>query len=345
MYVLLGAPYATASANWFMLLFGMFLIRYNKYHEESWPSNLTLGELVKGWKQLFVLGVPGMFMICMEWWAFEIMSLCAGWIGTLQLDEFIVCLNVISIGYTVPLGIGIAASTIVGNLLGADTPDQAKLASLCSVCIGGSIATINAIVMIAFRYELGAVFSNDANVISGVAVLIPYFALDHWVEGVQGVASGVLRGAGKQSLGAKANFVGYWAVCLPTALALAFNGFEVMGLIIGLTCGVTTTLIIYTWSLSRLNWYAEAAKAQARLAAEKLEQQSNDGTHIDTYDTEHAHDIELAKIDSNDSNNFLSTSSAGLSLRSPYSGSITGGAKVQRRNSIELNNNNKQFEL
>ena len=101
------------------------------------------------------------------------------------------CLNVISIGYTVPLGIGISASTIVGNLLGANTPSQAKLASLCSVCIGGCIATINAIAMITFRHELGKVFSNDQDVISGVAALIPYFALDHWVEGVQGVASGM----------------------------------------------------------------------------------------------------------------------------------------------------------
>lgn len=264
-----------------------------------------------------------------EWWAFEIMSLCAGWISTLALDSFIVCLNVISIGYTVPLGIGIAASTIVGNLLGANTPDQAKLASLCSVVLGGCIATCNAVVMIALREQLGAVFSNDAEVISAVSTLIPWFALDHWVEGVQGVASGVLRGAGKQSLGAKANLFGYWVVCLPTALLLAFHGYDVMGLILGLTLGVTSTLVVYTVALSRLNWYDEASKAQARLQAEREAEQSN-GTALDAYDAHSDNiDIELAKIDGSN-HTTVYTMAAGVSVRSP----ISGGLKV-RHNSVE----------
>lgn len=356
-----GAPYATALANWFMLLFGIYLIRYKQYHKLSWPNTLHINELLTGWKQIFVLGIPGMFMICMEWWAFEIMSLCAGWIGTLQLDEFIVCLNIISIGYTVPLGIGIAASTIVGNLLGANTPGDARSASICSVIIGGSIATINAVVMMIMRYRLGSVFSNDSSVISGVSILIPYFALDHWIEGVQGVASGVLRGAGKQSLGAKANLIGYWGVCLPLALLLAFHGWEVMGLIIGLASGVATTLLIYAIALARLDWYDEANKAQIRLIQEKAMYNDNDNdsynnnisnnhnintsvmsSHI--HNDDDAIDIELARIrgeitpsPKHINNDTLNVSNNGLMLRSPY----TGGIAIPRKQSLSIQKDEK----
>lgn len=41
-------------------------------------------------------------------------------------------------------------------------------------------------------------------------------------DGTQGVCSGVLRGAGKQKIGAVANLAGYWAFALPAAWALAF---------------------------------------------------------------------------------------------------------------------------
>ena len=31
------------------------------------------------------LGIPGILMICSEWWAFEIIALAAGWIGEVSL--------------------------------------------------------------------------------------------------------------------------------------------------------------------------------------------------------------------------------------------------------------------
>ncbi|CAM9301345.1 unnamed protein product, partial [Heterosigma akashiwo] len=39
-------------------------------------------ESLKGWRQFFKLGIPGALMICLEWWCFELLVLCAGVLGT-----------------------------------------------------------------------------------------------------------------------------------------------------------------------------------------------------------------------------------------------------------------------
>ena len=153
------------------------------------------------------------------------------------------------------------------------------------------------------------------------------------------LCTGVLRGAGKQNLGAKANLVGYWLVCIPTALVLAIAfDWQVRGLITGLLCGVTTTLLIYSIAIWKLNWYHEAELSQIRLSQERMEQ-SHINVHdieIDNYDTQvnGSNDIaiELSKIDDTSS----------IAFRSP-----SGGIALDRRHSDvnDTHHINKQFNI
>ena len=60
------------------------------------------------------LGVPGVLMMCSEWWAFEIVALMAGWFGEKTLAAQTVVLSTTSLCYMIPLGVSIASSTKVG---------------------------------------------------------------------------------------------------------------------------------------------------------------------------------------------------------------------------------------
>jgi MATE family multidrug resistance protein len=58
-------------------------------------------------------------------------------------------------------------------------------------------------------------------------------------DGLQGVATGALRGAGITAFTFGANLVSYWLVGLPVAVALAFGlGLGPVGLYVGLTAGL-----------------------------------------------------------------------------------------------------------
>jgi Na+-driven multidrug efflux pump len=65
-----------------------------------------------------------MAMLCAEWWGFEIHALIAGLKGTVALGAQSLILNTAQLAFMVPLGMGVAASTRVGNALGAGLPNR-----------------------------------------------------------------------------------------------------------------------------------------------------------------------------------------------------------------------------
>jgi multidrug resistance protein, MATE family len=109
-----GAPIALSIIN-ILSMFGMFFyIRFVKggdsWGEWSWADVLNVPEIVKFLK----LGIPGIAMICSEWWAFEIVALAAGLLGEKILAAQTVILNTCSLTFMVPLGISIASSMSIG---------------------------------------------------------------------------------------------------------------------------------------------------------------------------------------------------------------------------------------
>lgn len=78
--------------------------------------------------------------------------------------------------WSVALGFAIAASTRVGNLLGAGRPKQAKKAAWTFiVSIGGIMATLCAGLLIAGS-SLGLLYTQDAEVLKIVGQLVPLLA-------------------------------------------------------------------------------------------------------------------------------------------------------------------------
>jgi MATE family multidrug resistance protein len=57
-------------------------------------------------------------MMCFEWWAFEILAIFSGYMGTNELAAEVVIINIVSVIYMVPLGISFAATALTGNYIG-----------------------------------------------------------------------------------------------------------------------------------------------------------------------------------------------------------------------------------
>ena len=64
------------------------------------------------------IGVPGALMLCFEWWAFELLAIFSGFMGTNQLAAEVVIINIVSFIFMIPLGISFAASALTGNYVG-----------------------------------------------------------------------------------------------------------------------------------------------------------------------------------------------------------------------------------
>jgi len=68
-------------------------------------------------------------MVCAEWWAFEILSIFAGWITVEALDAHSVIVQFEYLTYMIPVGFALAASTRIGNALGMKDIDLFSMMS------------------------------------------------------------------------------------------------------------------------------------------------------------------------------------------------------------------------
>ena len=93
----------------------------------------------------------------------------------------------------------------------------------------------------------GYLFSDDANVVALVAQVMPLVASFQVADGLAGSCGGVLRGQGRQHLGAAFNLLAYYVLALPLGITLAFRaGYGLQGLWIGASSppkGKTTFLL------------------------------------------------------------------------------------------------------
>ncbi|KIJ33203.1 hypothetical protein M422DRAFT_264926 [Sphaerobolus stellatus SS14] len=180
------------------------------------------------------LAFPGILMVSTEWWAFEIVALAAGRLGRLPLAAQGVIMTADQILNTLPFGLSVSASARIGNLIGDRKPFHARLsahtAAFLSVCFGLFVM----IVLLLTRNSFGYLFSDDVDVVNVVATIMPLVASFQVADGLANACGGVLRGQGRQHLGAAFNLVAYYVLALPLGISLAFKfGQGLSGLWIG----------------------------------------------------------------------------------------------------------------
>ena len=58
-------------------------------------------DCLKDWKPFLLLSLPGLLMVCSEWWTFETGGFVTGSVDGVQLAAYTIMLNVIGTGYIV----------------------------------------------------------------------------------------------------------------------------------------------------------------------------------------------------------------------------------------------------
>lgn len=259
---LLGAPIATGISYW--LSFGLLLL-YARFVAGS--------ECWGGWTRqalnnmgLFArLASMGIIHVGTEWWAFEIVALAAGRLGTIPLAAQSVIMTADQVLNTIPFGLGVAASVRVGNLLGARDPKGAARAAHCAASLSIFLGLIVLIVLMATRNSFAKIFNDDEQVVRLTAEVLPYVALFQIADGLNGSCGGSLRGMGLQHIGAAVNLVSYYCGALPLGIYLAFHGWGLKGLWVG-QCIALYLVGTLEWAIVALsNWEKEVEKAFMRM--------------------------------------------------------------------------------
>ncbi|KAG0046851.1 hypothetical protein BGZ83_007980 [Gryganskiella cystojenkinii] len=258
----IGAPIATSISYWNMLILLLLYIRFVDGYQ-GWGG--WTRDSLTGWPAFLKLAIPGVAMVCSEWWAFEVVSLAASYLGTVALAAQSIVVQTSGLLYTIPFGVSIAASNRVGNLIGKGDHRSAKVASRVSIALAIIFGMFNSTMLILFKGRWGRLFSEDQDVVSTVAMVLPLVAVFQISDGIAGVGGGVLRGVGLQHLGAYLNLIAYYLVAFPVGYVLAFKmDFGLKGLWSALCVALWMVGIGELWVIFRTNWPAEVQKCRAR---------------------------------------------------------------------------------
>ncbi|CAK7327777.1 unnamed protein product [Dovyalis caffra] len=250
-----GAPLAASISLWIsVLMLGIYVISAKKF-EHTWDgfSFESFRYILRDLK----LALPSAAMVCLEYWAFEILVFLAGLMPGSEISTSLIaiCVNTETVAYMLTYGLSAAASTRVSNELGAGNPDRAKRAVTVTLKLSLLLALV-VVLALAFGHNIWAgLFSSSSTIIKKFASMAPFLAISIALDSVQGVLSGVARGCGWQQLAVYANLTTFYLIGMPIACVLGFKlKLYVKGLWIGLICGLCCQAGVLLMITVRTSW-------------------------------------------------------------------------------------------
>ncbi|KAI7842583.1 hypothetical protein COHA_003687 [Chlorella ohadii] len=271
-YGYLGAAFAACWSTFLSLALLAAWVALAGKGEQVWgrPSRAAL----QGWRTFAGLAYASAAMKCIESWSFSLMNVLAGWLpGAAQAVAAIsVAFNLYGILFMGFSSFAMAASTRVGNALGAGREAAARLAALASAIVAPLIWLVVAALLtwpVSQNWLLGLFTTGtDPLLLERMRSLLYLVVLLELFDGAQTILSGIIAGVGKQKRGSAINVVAYWLVAVPVACLLGFPlKLGVQGFYGGMVLGPMIQTLAYLYVILRLSWKHEAQLARQRLAA------------------------------------------------------------------------------
>lgn len=213
----IGAGIATAiarfvSAIWviYVLFSGNFVIQLKWREIMMWHTDLI--------KRVVHIGLPA----AGEQFALRggqiIFAIIVAGLGTTTFAANQICFSIIGLTFMPGMAFAIAATTLVGQGLGAKRPDLAEKFGWETRKIGMWVAGVLGVMFIIFAPYIMMLYTTDPEVIRQGAIALRVVGCIQIAQATQFILSGALRGAGDTKYPLYATFIGVWgfrvALCL-----------------------------------------------------------------------------------------------------------------------------------
>lgn len=248
-----GAAWATVCSRVYMaLVLGVVIVwKGRKTGLFETPRGVYAARL----RRLLGLGGPAATQLVAEVGVFGLATALAARLDPTALAAHQIALNVASVSFMVPLGVASAGAVRVGHAVGRGDPAGASRSGWTAIALGVAFMAAAALAFVLLPRQLVRLFSGDPAVVAIGATLLLVAAAFQLFDGLQAVATGVLRGLGDTRTPMLSNLAGHWLLGLPVGYVLCFRmDWGVVGLWIGLSVGLIAVALALLTA-----WLAEVA--------------------------------------------------------------------------------------
>ncbi|MBP9899518.1 MAG: MATE family efflux transporter [Gemmatimonadales bacterium] len=191
------------------------------------------------------IGVPIALQVEIEMAAFSIVGLLMGMFGTVQVAGHQIALNLASLTFMVPMGVGMAASVLIGQAVGRGDRGALRAGARAALVVGAGFMVLTGLIFLVVPHWIAALYTNAEPVVAFAAVLLPIAGIFQVFDGIQVVCIGVLRGLGDTHTPMLVNLVGFGMLGLATSTWLAYRtSLGPIGLWWGLVVGLAAVALI-----------------------------------------------------------------------------------------------------
>ena len=238
-----GSGYATALVWLFQFL---ALAAWSFYHRQYAEYQLLpirrphLPDI----REILRIGLPNGGSIFLEISMFAVVTLLIGALGVTMVAAHMVAINIASILYMIPLGIGIAMTSRVGQAMGRGDLDEVKRRGFTGIGLCFLITLGLALFLLVGAPFFAGLYTQDPEVLTLATELLFFAALFQVSDGLQVASIGALRGLKDTMVPFLTNIVAFWVIGLPVGIGVGLGlAWGVRGFWIGLVAGLSAGAI------------------------------------------------------------------------------------------------------
>ncbi len=221
-----GAAWGTALAAVATCIIGyIYLLRFNPYIDMSkWDYSLDWHII----REVFVIGVPASLQMMVFNLSIVIIAALVNRYGTAVTAAFGIGMQIDMLAAIPFISIGMAATTIAGQNLGAQKIERVFETLRISVYFGLAVALVCTAVLFAFPQYIGAIFLKESAESARVLAIVSEYY--HWMAfifpcfAIIFAIQGVLRSAGDTMALFALSFIAMFVIRIPLAYGLAGPG-------------------------------------------------------------------------------------------------------------------------
>ena len=168
-------------------------------------------------KRMLRVGIPVAIHFILDMGSFLFFSAYIGRMGTAPLAANQIAIQILALSFMPCQGFAIAATTLMGQYVGAGRPEFAQKSAYTTLKFGLYYAGFIALLCLSVPELLVKIFNSDPDVVALGRPLLYLAALFQIFDAVQFISSGALRGAGDTRVPMYVVLGAAWLVFVPLA--------------------------------------------------------------------------------------------------------------------------------
>jgi len=230
------------------------LTKSSRYHDEA-SQNDWFRPSWDAIKQILDISIPASGEQLVQQSSLIIYTMLIAGLGTVVIAANQITMNIQSLSMMIGFGFSLAATTLVGQSLGAKKPDLASRYGKECTFIGTVLMGIMGVVIFVFSSPLARLYTTEADVSKLATICVRINAFAQIPFSIVMVLAGALRGAGDTRYVMYITIVGQWCIRLLLAYILGFVlGYGLPGVWIAMLIDVIVRSVLVWLRYKRGHW-------------------------------------------------------------------------------------------